>query len=427
MKDEYDSKGFVRRWHRLFTQGDPFYNHNLTKNEDTYATEGEPAVIRVAGHPLFSKEEIRRIVVLKLDHIGDFITALPAIRRLKEIFPSAKLTVVAAKAAVQLAQLESAIDDVIVFEFFHARSGLGQKGVTTEELESLRERLQPDRYDLAIDLRKAVDTRHVLKYTSARFLAGYDHRNQFPWLDVALEWDGDMRLLPKRYHITDDLLHLVAAIEGAGRTDRTVVVNPLAGELTDLPLETSTIETLSARPYACIHVGAGTELRQWPIEHYAALSDLLIMDGLTVVLVGGPDEIPMAKQVCELVRSKERTVSLAGIIPLSKLPIVMMRSALYIGNNSGPHHIAASLGVPVVGIHSGVVDAAEWGPLGPRAMAVQRSMNCFPCYIASAEDCHRGMACIKGLSPGAVYEWCRKMLALRVAPEQPRSESIERL
>jgi len=85
--------------------------------------------------------------------------------------------------------------------------------------------------------------------------------------------------------------------------------------------------------------------------------------------------------------------------------------ALYVGNNSGPKHIAAALGVPTIGIHSGVVDAIEWGPIGARAIAVRRNMACSPCYLARTEDCPRAFACMRGLEPIAVQEVAEIFLA----------------
>ena len=66
------------------------------------------------------------------------------------------------------------VDQFIVFEFFHARSGLGQMTLSASDFATLRARLEPEQFDLAIDLRKHLETREVLRYTGARFLAGYD-------------------------------------------------------------------------------------------------------------------------------------------------------------------------------------------------------------------------------------------------------------
>ena len=79
-------------------------------------------------------------------------------------------------------------------------------------------------------------------------------------------------------------------------------------------------------------------------------------------------------------------------LPLAELPALLAGVSLFLGNNSGPKHIAAGLGVPTVGIHSGTEDVREWGPVGPNAIAVAREVVCAPCYLAHAADCRRGMA-----------------------------------
>jgi hypothetical protein len=97
------------------------------------------------------------------------------------------------------------------------------------------------------------------------------------------------------------------------------------------------------------------------------------------------------------------------------LPHLLAACVLYIGNDSGPKHIAAAVGVPTIGIHSGVVDAAEWGPIGRRAVALQRDMTCSPCYLASAADCPRDLACLRFLEPASVYQTAQLLLARPVA------------
>jgi ADP-heptose:LPS heptosyltransferase len=149
------------------------------------------------------------------------------------------------------------------------------------------------------------------------------------------------------------------------------------------------------------------------------LIDLLVdKNKVNVVIVGGPDESELADQVLSMVANRINVVSLAGKTSLNNLTLVLRACSLYVGNNSGPQHIAAALGVPTVGIYSGVVDAAEWGATGPRAIAVQRKMVCCPCYLVKPEDCIRDMACLRKLEPAVVHQYCEMMLA-RVVPETP--------
>ncbi len=104
--------------------------------------------------------------------------------------------------------------------------------------------------------------------------------------------------------------------------------------------------------------------------------------------------------------------SLVGRIPLAELPTILAAADLYVGNDSGPKHIAAALGVPTIGIHAGSVDATEWGALGPRALTIRRDMTCSPCYLAHAADCHRNLACLDGIRVADVFAACTRMLAL---------------
>ncbi|MBN9561920.1 MAG: glycosyltransferase [Alphaproteobacteria bacterium] len=409
LPDRFDTGGFERRWARLFAEGDPFFSPNLARGTDDFVPEEEPAELICSGHPLFARDDIRRVLAVKLDHIGDFFTAVPALRRLRDLFPRARITLLGSPGLRGFAVATGAVDDFIGFEFFHARSGLGQKALEGDELDALAAQLAPERFDLAIDLRKHLDTREILRRTGARLLAGFDHLGQFPWLDVALEWEGDRGMHPKRSHVGDDLLNLIEAIGTASRRDRAMVSAAVPGTLEFLSPE---VRRWFDRPVVCVHPGVGNVMRQWPVAHFAQLIDRLVENqGVRVVLIGGSDELALGEEILAGLAEPASVLSLIGDVPLAELPRLLSSCALFVGNNSGPKHIAAALGVPTVGIHSGVVDATEWAPLGPRAVAVRRSMACSPCYLARPQDCHRELACLAGLEPTTVYAACARFLA----------------
>ncbi len=85
---------------------------------------------------------------------------------MKQIFPAASIHVLASRAARAFVAVEDSIDELIEFEFFHSVSGLGQKQISKQEFEELRERLMPYHFDIAVDLRKQTDTREVLRHTA---------------------------------------------------------------------------------------------------------------------------------------------------------------------------------------------------------------------------------------------------------------------
>jgi ADP-heptose:LPS heptosyltransferase/GT2 family glycosyltransferase len=414
LPDVFDTAHFNSRWKTLFAAGDPYFSPLLSRYSDDYRPDDEAVQTVFAAHPLFDAEEIRRILVVKLDHIGDFVTGLPAMRRLKTLFPHASITVLAGRHARGFASMEPAIDELIEFDFFHARSQLGEKELTKDDFLELRAQLAPYRFDLAVDLRKHLSTRDVLQYTGARILAGYDYMGQFPFLDIALEWEGDKTLQRKRSHIVDDLLALVETIATACGTDRSVLPVPL--EKPDPETLPDAVRALFDKPVVAMHIGAGNITKTWPAEYFSALIDLLTeRNGVNVMLIGGPDEREASEALLETLLRPDAVASVAGQTALSDLPRLLAACCLYIGNDSGPKHIAAALGIPTIGIHSGVVDANEWGPVGRRAVALRRDMTCSPCYLAKAEDCPRALACLRHLEPSMVHQTASMLLARPVS------------
>lgn len=414
LKDDFDRSAFLQTWGDVCLAGDPYVSPSISTEVDDFAPEEEPLREVYAGHPLGAADQIRRILVVKLDHIGDLVTALPAIRQLKAQFPAAHLTALVGRSALGIARMESAIDELIPFEFFDARSGLGRKKLTRADYAALERDLTARQFDLAVDLRKHGDTRHILQISGAPLTAGFDNDREYPWLDIALGWERDAIQADKRNHVATDLLNLIGAIDTAFSTARRTIATP-----TDrLPPLSEALRSafagLFARDYVVIHPAAGTPLRQWSPAFFARLIDLLVeRDGVNVALIGGPDEAEIAANVLGQLRHRDGVFNLVGQSKLAEVPRIMAESVLFVGNNSGPSHIASGLGVPTVAVHSALVSSDEWGPLGPQAVALRRDMSCAPCYIAHAEQCHRNLACLQSLSPFAVHRLCQRFLAMR--------------
>jgi ADP-heptose:LPS heptosyltransferase len=172
-------------------------------------------------------------------------------------------------------------------------------------------------------------------------------------------------------------------------------------------------DALFQRRVVCIHAGAGNTMKLWPAAYFAELIDLLVArDGVNVALIGGAADQETVAAVFDKVQQPERVFSLVGSLRLHELPRFIGACALFVGNDSGPKHIAAGIGAPTLAIHSGQVDAHEWGPLGPRAMSVRRKTSCSPCYLSKLEDCERNLACLVELRPRDIYPLCRRLLAI---------------
>ena len=183
------------------------------------------------------------------------------------------------------------------------------------------------------------------------------------------------------------------------------------------------MRALFDKPVVAMHIGAGNITKTWPPEYFSALIDLLTeRNGVNVMLIGGPDEREPSEALLETLLRPDAVASVAGQTALNDLPRLLAACCLYIGNDSGPKHIAAALGFPTIGIHSGVVDAIEWGPVGRRAVALRRDMTCSPCYLAKAEDCPRALACLRHLEPSVVHQTATMLLARPMPRAERRAD-----
>ncbi|WP_018169011.1 glycosyltransferase family 9 protein [Thioalkalivibrio sp. ALMg9] len=119
---------------------------------------------------------------------------------------------------------------------------------------------------------------------------------------------------------------------------------------------------------ACLHVGAGKEYKLWPCDRFAALADWLYDQGLQPVLIGTAADKARAETVRSLARKP--LPSLISNLSRDAELALLAECRLFVGNDSGPMHLAAALGAPVIGLF-GPTDPVRWGPLGDQCRALR--------------------------------------------------------
>ncbi len=425
------------RWRHLLEKGDPYYNPNLTLDSDNFSLNMRPVLIE-HHEPYVAKgvdgprsddmsiipESIRRILVVKLDHIGDVILSLPAVALLRKKFPHARITMLVGSWARIIVERVKEVDDILTFDFFFERSDKGERAVSKKEMRSLEKTLKLRNFDLAIDLRRHPETRDILKLSGARHTAGFSAGSADRWLSICLDPSPEARDIPSQTdkpHIAAQMCELIQAIpSGNGVTDEAGLISPVTLSLNGRDaLSEEYAEVTRAGFLVGIHPGVGSEIRQWPARHFARLIDLLIeQNNASVVIFGVKSEEKIYSQIYEQVRSKGRVVSLAGKISLEDFVSVVRYCDLFIGNVSGPCHIAAATGVPTLTIFGSQVLPHEWQPLGRRTMSVRVDILCSPCYKALPEQCQYDRKCLRVLWPEKVLGAAHQLLTISGNPVQ---------
>lgn len=383
---------------------------------EAVVADGTSTVVKLAS-PDSQKASVRRyntqgyrvpdapnILLIKPDHIGDLFLAFPAVEALRTYWPDCKLTVVCAPGNIELAQNSGLFDEVRGFSFFAAMSENVKK--PTSEIYSGITAAVPEHYDIAIDMRHDDDTRPLLGYVSADIKAGFDSQGaRYTPLDISLPQIQQNNPLYKNLHNIDRLNLLVARIASALRP-------PTDSPVQQLVDKSSFANPLKGRPFAVLAPGAGTKAKKWSAQSYATLAKSLIDKyGLEVVVIGGPGEKEFADEILALA-GPEHVLDLVGKLPLKDMPGAIDGAAVFIGNDTGATHLAALMGVPTIGIFSGVADINIWKPVGDNVDVIKATVACSPCHIARLEDCVANHICMTAITVDAVLEVVDEKLAV---------------
>jgi ADP-heptose:LPS heptosyltransferase/tetratricopeptide (TPR) repeat protein len=360
---------------------------------------GQPSLIVPARRAFFG--QVEQILVMRADQLGDFVISLPAINRLRELFPGATIVGLLGHSVVELARELGCFAEIIAIDFPYDPARRRRR-LPLGEQSALRARLQEFSFDLAIDLSPAGDSRPLLRLSGARFTVGFDP-SQFPWLSLGLDVhtsnvDRGTRRAP---HATVPL-SLVEAI-AVHINHRPMIAPPAQPDHVAL----GAIGIEQGR-YVVLHAGARHAPQRWPLAHYIDLARLILRSSeLTVVVF--VDSAADAELVARANLPAERCVVLAGQRAFREFDALISHCAVFVGNDSGPKHLAALRGVKVVSVHGGRVPWAEWGQQGD-GLIVTRQVPCWGCSAERAEDCGQDLACLTHIRPEEVLTAVQRLL-----------------
>ncbi|MBI5643838.1 MAG: glycosyltransferase family 9 protein [Deltaproteobacteria bacterium] len=420
-------KAFLNRWRHIIYRVDQL---NLSFDADNLELNRRPVCIshhepflsregrlKLRGNGTIDQNAVKRILILKLDHIGDVILSLPAIKMLRHKYSDARITILAGSWAIPILERVSDIDEIVVLNYFHERSEKWKAPLDEGVLKDIKHRLSSSGFDMVIDLRRHSGTGEVFGWTDVRYKVAYFTKENKRWLTHGLHLSDEMKDTPGQYikpHISAQLCELVLALPGKF----TAGINPfeISPEIFSIECGKEIVERFprlfGADFRIGIHPGTGNKIRQWPLCHYASLADLFVENlGATVAFFGVDNEKDLVEDIISKMRHPEKAISLAGTTSLIDFISIIRDMKIFIGNVSGPCHIAGLTGVPTLNIFAGQVSSYEWHPLGKKTMAVWLDVPCAPCYKALPEQCPYDLKCLKFLWPENVFDAARELLS----------------
>lgn len=352
---------------------------------------------------------IDRILVLQLCPIGDTLFGTPAIRALRRRFPHAYIADVTWAANREVLEGNPHLDRLIL-----CRSGL--------RLPRLLSALADEDFDAVVGLSNIGSW--LALFTRAQVRVGFNSQT-LGWFYTSPVPDRRER------HAIDYCLDVVAAL-GAEPDGRRMEM-PLSEA--DRQWARSFLAWAGPPPPLRVAIHPGGRhfpAKRWPTSGFAHVADYLAGQyGAQVVVVGGPDDVPLAEAIAEECRLAEPLVA-AGRTSLKQTAAILEQCDLFIGNDSAPMHIAQAVGTPVVALF-GPTDPGNFGPLGPHDVVVRKEVPCSPCfrwlggsrqYLSYASLAEQPAPCMRAIAPGdviAAVEHQMDRLGLRTRRGLPRS------
>ena len=319
-----------------------------------------------------------KLLVIKLSSLGDLFHALPAVHQLKTGL-SAEVHWVVNAEYVSLVRQFTDVDRVVPFP---RHDGL-------RAIAGFVKQLRQTPYDLVVDLQGLLKSAWIARVArAARRIGPSFHRE-----GSRLLYDAVAGPRNKQRHAVEENLDVVRYLGlPAGEP-----VFPVACPVPDLPPD---------RPRVAMVCSSRWATKNWPPEGFAEVARRLQATcDASIFLVGGSD----SRAVHERIRTRlsGKVTDLAGRCTLVETLGVLNAMDLVVANDTGPIHMAAAVGTPVLALF-GPTDPVRTGPFGPMHRVVQAGLPCQPCF---SRTCRRGgVPCMEGITPERVVEAAIAML-----------------
>jgi len=308
---------------------------------------------------------VESILVVSFSHIGDVVLSTAVIPPLKQQFPDAKINILVGPKASDILWGDIRLNKIIIYD----NKGQHRK---INGIYRLFKELKNAKYDIVVNLRDSLWARFIGKENwnmplLRRFSSKYQSSHAVDrYLDVPQSHGVDISRGEPKIVLLD--YERQQASEFLAKNN--ISIN----------------DTIIG-----IHPGGSWKYKLWPLKRFAALGDFLVQAfGAKVMVFAGPDETELQLQMADMMRLEPIIVQ---DISLRLLASLIKRCHLYIGNDTGPMHIAAAVGTRVISLF-GSTDAGRSGPYGNGHVIISSKLDCAPCHPGKHPGGCRRPSCI---------------------------------
>lgn len=309
-----------------------------------------------------------RILLVRLERIGDLLMTLAAIGDVRRLVPEAEIDLVVGTWNAALAKTIRGVTRVRTLDAAWLTRDEGGLGLAS--LARAARAWRPDHYDLVINFEPDIRSNLLVAMSGARWTAGYRSGGGGALLDLALDYDNSA-------HTTDNARRLVARALGAPESRSAPPAAPIV--IPEAARAEAARRIAGARgPLVGLHASGGRAVKQWDVDRFAEVARRLVAErGATIVLTGSAGDRPLVDRLKRELPA-DRAIDVSGALDLVELAALVAELDLLVTGDTGPMHIAAAMATPIVAVF-GPSDPARYGPRGPLDRIVRVDLPCSPC------------------------------------------------
>jgi len=361
------------------------------------------------------KASIRRLLVRGPNWIGDAVMSEPALAALRELFPTAEITLLVKPAIAELLRGHPALQRILVYEDPGRHVGITGKWTLAGTLRRLR-------FDLAILFQNAFEAALLT------FLAGIPRRYGYA-TDGRRFLLSDPIAVPERTKIGHQVQYYLDMLRPLGSERPAGSPRLFLSREEEQAMDQRLAEDGVDESDLLVGLNPGStygSAKRWLPERFAETVDRLSQEQgmhsgrrVRVVIVGARGEEALGRAIAD--RMQVKPIQLSGRTTMRELMAVIKRCDLFLTNDTGPMHLAASFGVPVVALF-GPTDSRTTSPFGSGHTIVRHPVECAPCLLRECPIDHR---CMTRISVDEVYGAAVKQLVVKVEGRQSKSHGLK--
>lgn len=349
-----------------------------------------------------------RILLLRLERIGDLLMTHEAIVRARQLWPAAEIDLAVGSWNAPLARLIPEVSRVDIIDVpWLARDGTG---LSWPALIAHARGWRARRYDLVINFEPDIRSNLLAWRSGASRRVGYWTGGGRAFLTDALAYDPTTHVATNAEHL---LAHVDARATGLAAAPARLAIDAASDAAASRILASSP----STHRLVGLHVSGGRESKQWHLSRFADVGRQLSQEpNVTLVLTGGPADRALVDDV-KAQLGTAAVVDTSGLLDLPATAALLSRLTMLITGDTGPMHLAASVGTPVIALF-GPSDPRRYGPLAAHQQILRVQLPCSPCgQVRLPPERCRGHVpdCMDGITVAAVVDAAQRWLREGVA------------